>query len=75
MEIHCPGLFTWALPVLESGVYAWFGVLIPAGEEAATGYTVWRFTSGVASGHRSVLAEEASGRIGEGDLDLGEWGQ
>ena len=52
---------------MEPGIYTWIDVLIPVDEEAATDYTVWQFTSGVAWGQRVVPVEEALERLGEVD--------
>jgi len=65
-----PDVFTWTLPSLRPGTYAWIGVLIPAGEDPAVDTAIWTFT-GSASEQRVVSVEKALEQLGEVDLDLG----
>ena len=57
---------------MESGTYAWIGLLIPEGEEAAVDFAIWTFTGGEASGRRIVPVEKALEQLGEIDLGLGK---
>ena len=67
-----PDLFTWTLPALEPGTYAWIGMLIPVGEEPAVDSAIWTFTGSAASGKRIVPVEKALEQLGEIDLGLGK---